>query len=373
MIDTIVLTLNTSMFYVSNAAMFKPSASWVLSHNRPGGIQSIQNPTKKELINGVYKPRLTLSNRPTQRGLYEPMLKIELSLPKLFFGNNFAELRFKDFLSLTQKLVVVLETMGVVTAVDKLSQAPVAAIHYSKNIKLTDGSTPYYYIKKIKEANVSLALDVNQTDYRNDGHSFKWHANAYEVAFYDKIKDLEKAKTSNKRAIEKDNELQLSLIKSLQKRTKKLEFLRMEVRLNKRAKIKQLFKKLDIKADLTFKKLFKPAISKKVLLYYFDEIEHKRPVLLDYQPSHDKVLLADLIFNNPELSLKKIFELYGFKKALDIVSTRELRMMFARKSDRSWYRLLADVQKVNLPRGQFSLKALREQIVKFEMLKNKLG
>jgi len=35
----------------------------------------------------------------------------------------------------------------------------------------------------------------------------------------------------------------------------------MEVRLNKRQKIKQSFNKLGISADLTFKKLFKPAIS----------------------------------------------------------------------------------------------------------------
>ncbi len=64
---------------------------------------------------------------------------------------------------------------------------------------------------KIKEANIKLSLDTNQTDYRNEGHSYKWHCNAYEVVFYDKIKDLEKAKQSEKRAIEKDNALQLKL------------------------------------------------------------------------------------------------------------------------------------------------------------------
>ena len=56
-----------------------------------------------------------------------------------------------------------------------------------------------------------MSLDVNQTDYRNEGHSYKWHCNSYEIVFYDKIKDLEKAKHSDKRAIEKDNAIQLNL------------------------------------------------------------------------------------------------------------------------------------------------------------------
>jgi len=199
------------------------------------------------------------------------VLKIELSLPKLFFGNNFAELQYKHFAPLTAKLVAVLASMGISTTAEYLSQAPVSAIHYSKNIQLTDGSTPYHYIQKLKAADIKLSLDINQTDYRNDGHSYRWHCNAYEVVFYDKIKDLEQAKVSSKRALEKDSELQMHLITNFKTR-KMLEFLRMEVRLNKRAKLKQLFKNLGIATDLTFKKLFKPAVSKKVLTHYLDEL-----------------------------------------------------------------------------------------------------
>jgi hypothetical protein len=134
----------------------------------------------------------------------EVTLKIEFSLPKLFFGNNFNELQLKDFIVLLNKLTDSLRSMGVLTTSEILKQAPVSVVHYSKNIALTDGSTPYHYINKIKEANVKLSLDINQTDYRNEGHSFKWHCNSYEVVFYDKIKDLEKAKLSSKRSLEKD-------------------------------------------------------------------------------------------------------------------------------------------------------------------------
>jgi len=167
--------------------------------------------------------------------------------------------------------------MGIATTTEHLAQAAISAIHYSKNIPLTDGSTPYHYINKIKEANINLSLDVNQTDYRNEGHSYRWHCNSYKVVFYDKIR--------------------------------------------------QLYNRLGIKATLTFKKLFKPTISKKVLLHYMSELESKRPFILDYQVADDKEFLSALIINNPELSLKRIVELYGLKKALKVVTLHELKTM----------------------------------------------
>ncbi len=197
MIDTIVLLLGSDSFQVTNVEKFKPSARWVLDRST-SGILSKQNPTQKELAAGIYKPRLTLARRTNLAGRQEIMLKIDLSLPKLFFGNNFHELRFKDFNRLVEKLAAVLADMGVVTTTAELAKAPVLTIHYSKNIILSDGSTPYHYINKIKEANVKRSLDTNQTDYRNEGHSYKWHCNSYEVVFYDKIKDLHMAKKSER-------------------------------------------------------------------------------------------------------------------------------------------------------------------------------
>ena len=139
----------------------------------------------------------------------------------------------------------------------------------------------------------------------------------------------------------------------------------------RRTKIKQLFTKLGIKTDLTFKKLFKPAISKKVLLHYFDEVIQKRPKLLDYKTTNAKALLSDLIFNNPDLGPKQILQLYGFKQALDAMSPRELRVMFSRYSARSWYRLIADANNIKLPAGYDQFKVIKEQLVKFEPIKFK--
>lgn len=370
MIDTIVLTLTSDMYHITEPDKFKPSALYVLkeSHKNYNAIQSKQNSTKKELLSGIYKPHLTLAYRRNFKGNSELILKIELSLPKLLYGNNFNELQYKDFKAVGEKLVAILKEMGVIVDSEILSHAPVLAIHYSKNISLTDGSTPYHYINKIKEANVRLALDTNQTDYRNEGHSYKWHCNSYEVVFYDKIKDLEKSKQSSKRTIEKDSELQQHLFKNFEKRHK-LEFLRMEVRLTKRAKIKQLFKSLRITVDLTFKKLFKPAIAKKILLHYIDELESNRSPLLNFKADDDKTFLSKLAFNNPTISPKQAMMILGFKRSLETASLRELKSIIGKHNAQGWYRLLNEAKKIQLPNAHNSFNVLREHLLAFKPVK----
>lgn len=208
-----------------------------------------------------------------------------------------------------------------------------------------------------------MSLDTNQTDYRNEGHSFKWHCNSYEIVFYDKIKDLEKAKQSEKRAIEKDNTIQLELFSKLRKK-KKLEVLRMEVRLSKRSKMKQLFAKLGIKSDLSLESLFKPAISKKVLLHYLDELDRARLPILDYKADNDKSLLTEIIINNPTMSSKKAMQIYGLLKALEVMSMRELRSLLSKKNPKDWYRLIKEAKEVRLEKFKYSFNFFREQLAK---------
>lgn len=371
MLDTVVLTLSKDMYYINDPDRFEPSARLILgdgtSMGSRGYIQCKQNPTKAELKNGIYKPRLTLTNRFNHTGRREPTLKIELSLPKLLYRNNFDELIKDDFDPVTTLLQLRLKEMGVMVFTRVLENAPVSAIHYSKNIPLTDGSTSHYLISKIKEANIKLSLDVDEANYRNEGYGYKWHSNSYEVAFYDKLKDLEMATKSEKRAIENDNAIQLDLFETFKER-KRLEVLRMEVRLNKRQKIKQLFQTLFITVAPTYKNLFDPSISQQVLLHYLDGLEDKRLSLFDYKSASPKSLLADLIIQNPHLGLKRTMQLYGLKQIFDTVNPRELRAMFGNYSQRSWYRLIAEAKTVKLPATISPLAVIREHLTIFKPL-----
>ncbi|HEX6977107.1 MAG TPA: hypothetical protein VF185_01945 [Patescibacteria group bacterium] len=325
----------------------------------------VQNPTQSELKRGIYRPRLTETHRYNCSGRSGKTLTIELSLPKLMYGNNFDELKDEDFPVVFEKLRQVLKDVSVRVYEKSLENAPVSAAHYSKNIPLTDGLTPHFLISKIKEANIKLSLDISETSYSNDGHIYKWHSNSYEVTFYDKIHDLGKAKVSDKRAIERDNAIQLGLFDNFKNR-KMFEVLRMEIRL-KRPKMRKLFSELGIEKEFTFKKLFSSQISQKVLLHYLNEIEQQRLPLLDYSTS-DKALLADLVINNPSLGIKRTLQLYGFKQALNNVSIRELRTMFGKCSSNSWYRLMSDANKVKPLPHPSPFKVIRDNLERFEPL-----
>lgn len=197
MIDTIALMVNSKLFVnFSKDGFFRQT---VLSGNK-SFTKYVRNPSEKEKSQFSYLPRLTLLNRGT-----EEMVKIEFSAPKLVFNNNFDELEENNLDLVVSTLHQKLKNIGYGIFSRFLAEAPVSLIHYSKNIPLTDGSTPYMYLKEIQKANISQRLDFNQTDFRNEGHSLKFRTNSYEVAFYDKLKDLERAKISEKRAVEEDN------------------------------------------------------------------------------------------------------------------------------------------------------------------------
>lgn len=363
MIDTIKLTLDKSMFWINDNSKFERNTM----NSLRGYYTMVQNPTKGELINGIYKPRLTLSHRYNCSGRSEETLAIELSLPKLLFGNNFDELVLDDYQKVADKLNQVLKQMGIYIFQNVLERAPVSLVHYSKNIPLTDGSTPHYMISKIKEADVNLSLDINQTDYRNDGHSYKWHSSSYEVTFYDKIKDLEVAKKSEKRAIEKDNKLQLGLFDTFQKR-KTFEVLRMEIRLNQRQKIRQLFKTLGIETEITFKNLFDPIISQKILLHYLNEINKNRILIIDYKNTGLKDFISTLVLNNSDLSSTKTLQIIGLKTAIESFNIREFRQMISKGKDKGWYRFIEQVKELKLPPVKNPLSVLKENLVRFEPL-----
>ena len=143
----------------------------------------------------------------------------------------------------------------------------------------------------------------------------------------------------------------------------------MEVRLNKRAKIKQLFKTLKINANLTFKKLFKPAIAKKVLLYYLDELERNRSPLLNCKSVDDKTFLAQLSFDNPSITPKQAMMLLGFKKAMETAPLRELKAMIGKNKPQSWCRFIAEANKIILPKMHDPFKEIRKCIEEFKINK----
>lgn len=367
MIDSIKIILPPQHFKILKPEKFNPNALLVYQKQV---IKAVQTTAK----NTLYLPRATLSRRMNLQGIPEIMLTIESSLPKLLFGNNLEELQLKDFDQIVRILHEKLLMMGIAVRPDNLAQADVTAIHFAKNIVLTSGATPFHYIQKIKAIKTPGHLDHNQTNYRNSGHCFKWHANSYEIVFYDKIYDLQKSITSKKRSVDYYNILNPKILKKLRAGRKKFEVLRMEVRLNKRSKIKQLFCQLKIKNDLTLRKLFRPAIARKILLHYVDLLENKHHSFLDFTTSNDQSLLSWLIFYNPKLKIKQILQYIGLKKILETMTLDELKKIVSKQQQLNLNKLLKELEIIEMPHTEKNALAqpfeiIRQQIERYKSIK----
>jgi hypothetical protein len=377
MIDTIVLTIDENSFKIVEHDKFSPSTEGLYSpsgYYRLGGranFSCIQNPTSKELRSGIYKPRLTVTKRFDKHRNFEITLKIEFSIPKLLFGNNFDELEDDDFTLVISKLKQSLRDMGVIVSEPVLMNTQVSAIHFSKNIPLVDYTTPYTYLERLAKINLNLRLDLNQTDFRNEGHSLKFRANSFEVAFYDKMKDLSKAKISEKRAEESENAIQLNLFKEVEIR-KPFEVLRLEVRLNRRQKLRQVLKGVGIGIEPTFQALFKREIAQKVLLEYMTRIERSFPPILlcDYKDA--KTFLSNSLISNERTGragLRKALWMLGARVIIEEVGVREFREIMRKYGRANWYRLNKDMAAIGKVSGQQPFEPIRQCLEEFKPLK----
>lgn len=368
MIDTIKLTLDNNMFNITDIGLFQKDKM----NSARGFFSLVQNPTKSELLNGIYKPRLTLQKRFNVSGRFEPTLSIELSLPKLLYRNNFEELEDNDFQAVAELLQNILKDMGVKVFWKLLINAPVSSIHFSKNIELLDGLTPYTILKEVQKANITQRLDFDQSNFRNEGHLIKYHSNSFEIAFYDKVKDLQKAKISEKRAVEKDNAIQTGLFDDIQlyRKQKPIEILRMEVRLNQRQKIRQILKLTNQKVEPTFQNLFKKDVAKRVLIHFLDEIEEQYPKTLYFNPKSNKDFIAQFIIDNSKAKLKDTVLALGFNRALDEINTRELRELLKKHPKDSWYRFIKQMNSFNYSKNALNVfEPIRNCIEEFKSLK----
>lgn len=372
--DTVALTIREKDFKIFEHDRFSPCSKnlYVPPYIKVTGrspFKAVNNPTKEDVRKYGYLPRLTLI-KALRRGGFTTFLKIEFSVPKLLHGNNFDEVSESDFGESSWKIVDVLRSMGVLIRNPKIvAQSEVSSIHYSKNIILTDFSEPYTYLKEISKLNINRILDTNQTDFRNEGHSVKYRSNDFEVIFYDKLKDLKRARISERRAIEKDNASQLNLFEFV-KTVKPFEVLRFEVRIGSRRKIKQLLKKYGfVKRGLAFNELFSRAISQKILLSVLQEMEVAYPKILKSKETLFDDLFVQLKLNNPTLGFSRLLALVGARVMLDETGVRTFRKRADMCGRTCWYRLNRLMKELALEDERDVFRVLVEAVERFEPVK----
>ena len=344
------------------------AVKWQSFKTSENGVTSgVINPTAEDRRNGIYKPNVTYYERPMPSGGHRYEVGMEVSLPKLHFGNNFEELTEADYKAVVKDLKRSLRSMGFSHAfVADISNFEVRKVDFCKNIRYTDGTTVATVISNLAKADVSKVYDVQKTDFRNGGKILHIHTNSQDIAFYDKISDLEQAKRTERRAKdETPSYCQFDLLKSLNEERQKhhLSVLRYEVRLSGKDKIQMALDAAGIETPLTFKGIFKQEVAKAILLQNLDKIMAKIPnsELLDETPEN---LLIDILAEGKNKRPKDVFARLGFELVANSVSDlRKLRTLVDENFQKDAWRRLAKDYLTKPSKSQLkALLKLREEV-----------
>jgi hypothetical protein len=317
---------------------------WGLQSRTKGFEKYVRNPSLQDKKNGFYFPRLTGIKRTVQNNSAGQTLKIEFSAPKLIYKNNLDELEESDFGRVVYALYDRMKRMGVVVSEETIAEAAVTAVHYSKNIVLTNGYTSQYVLSELGKIDLPKHLDLTRARYMNDGQSITLYSIAHSLILYDKIADLAKPE---KRTIDKEQKpYQKNLFEILEKKD---EVLRFEVRLSKKQKINQVFTKHGYPINPTFRQVFNLDKSVAVMDDYWQLIMQGSATALFAYSLTAKDILKQLLIANSKLKPKQALYLTGLLlTAKEGNGLREARSIFSKYGNsRTWYRIMDDYRTIS--------------------------
>lgn len=302
--------------------------------NAHGSTRTYFNPSAIYGKIGQYMPRLTMYKRPTRVGIVY-QLAVEFSAPKLLFGNNFDELTENDFDQLLTVLQEKLyELLGYRFFRPVLAKADIGAWHPSKNVVFLDGTASQTILHTLNKLDVSRVYDLQKATFI-DGQVLHIHCNSIDIAFYDKMADLRKAKVSPKRSFEQDSLVQLDMLQQLDE-FRPLEVFRYEVRFIGKKAVKRAYPEL---TEWTFENLFKEQKCRDTLLKHWKIITSSVSMIaLDTNKPYE--LLQNYLLENPDVTPQTALAAVAGLLICGQESTAGLRNLIeATYGRQAWYRL----------------------------------
>lgn len=287
MIDTIKLVK------VLSAPLSVGQVKWQSFKTVANGITTgVLNPTAEDRRNGQYHPNITYYERPMPGGGMRYEVGLEVSLPKLHFGNNFEELTEADYKAVIKDLKRALRSVGFSKEfASDIGNFEVRKVDFCKNIRFEDGTLASTVINNLHRANISKVFDIQKTDFRNGGLIHHIHTNSEDVVFYDKIADLKQSVKSEHKSVDRtSNYCQYHLLDKIASERKQhpVEVVRYEIRLSSKVKIRNMLDAVGMKnTPLTLKGVFNQTVAKAILSHDLDKIIAKVPN-------------AELLENSPE-------------------------------------------------------------------------
>lgn len=354
MIDTVCLLIpKNKMRFLTDVS------SWELHSKTEHYLKFVRNPSKMEKSTGKYFPKLTGYRRNFSQ---EENVRIEFSAPKLLYLNNLDELQDHDFPIVVGTLVARLKDMGVILTDSVIRNASVSSVHFSKNILLQGGYTASHVISEINKIDLRKSFDFSKTRFMNNGQSLYAHTNSHQFVIYDKVADLNKGL---KRAIDKEQTIyQRSLFDEFAKLERQQEIVRFEVRLNHKQKMNKVIESIGYTKNPTFEEVFNTALSKLVLLNYWEKIVKANnhgllSITLSLKDALQEIFLADAKIK-PKQAVY-LLGLYALSKDED--GTRQLRRITTKRMhERSWYRMAHEARYAGELIAKNNLKSWVKQI-----------
>ncbi len=318
---------------------------------------------------GTYTPRLTLYVQRVTGG-YRRLLYVEFSAPKLLYGNNFAEIGVSDYGNLCKILSDSLAKKGVYLSPNQLRYAEMKAVHYAKNVVFINGTRPTSVISYLKKTEINLQKKTCETKYLNGGDALHIYTNSRGLCVYDKLKELEKARKTEKGNLEKDSWCQQNYVKEfLATAPKPFEVLRIESRLLNRETVVKELRSLGVNVSdrPRLKDVYDLSIAKAILLSDLTELEMAMPSSVGGREPPDEYL-AEVKRLNPDITPANALMLLGEHMATDKVGVNATRKALGCTS-RQWCDLKKRINGYILPKSKVNYFAeMRRQINQFKLL-----
>ena len=372
MIDTIVLCLNSTQFSLAKSTYekFTPNARGLFEapfYNFGGGkaICCRLVPSSEDKKLGKYLPRLSLI-KAIRRGGVAINLFVEFSAPKVLFGNNFDELKDEDFTALIMKLAGILRYMGIWTWSDALRQAKVSRIHFGKNVILTNYTTASEIISELAKVNLTTRRQSDTRTYKNDGETLHFFNSSTGIAIYNKKKELQRSKVSEKTLIEQDNYCQLSLLNYFNEH-RPFEVVRIETRYNNRRAIKAILTKVsEDPGEITFEELFKADLSQRILNYEFGRIAEANVGLGDSFASSPEDFIKDLNINNQFAKPNQKLIALAIHELIKDTGCREIRNLI-QATPMQWSRIVKMIENLSFTkRRNTAFNVIKDSLTVFK-------
>jgi len=324
MIDTVILMLTHNLFNLLDIVVF--------DGHRDSGVRGryVANNlypctlAERKRRERLYFPAVTLKNNKTC-----PVIEIQVSLPKLVYGNSFFEVSKADLNIICNRLVECLAECHVVSTKDQIRQAVIKQIDFCKNIRFEHYfGTPIQIIRKLSEFDCKRSSKW-QVVIHSHGIEYKLFNTTQKIVVYDKLGEISNRVRTNKNFTKDERKL----VEELDKRKHYANIVRVELSLmNKQSLDAFLSKRVEgeKKKNFTLEDVMKKELARNILLEKVNEIYKPEYVTtLTLAEMKENEMEAYLLGKNMTLSqheclsywINKVAKI-GIKNALDELRCR---------------------------------------------------